>query len=447
MVESLSGGTTNLLRMARSGCRSSVAFVALALGDQTFATAMYPQAPEEARLTADEIDDLVRQLWLDPGLAQGRALVRTVRLGGRRLAPTRRLATAAVPLGPDGVGRPLGILGVADPEAKSFGLPELELLARIAQRLASYVQARQEVRTQRPEAATQPTASTTGAVRDEGASEAPTTEPWWTVEPSPAAAAAGSASRPGVGSRTLPPFPPPAAVVDVGSLAERLRLQGQGEAAAPAPVEAGGGQPVAGPEPAPSSESAEVVGPERATGVGDDHLAEPHQPDARGGAGAGAGSAPGLLAQGAGGTLALLGGSDPDVGLISLGALIGRAGRLLGAGAAASGSLAVVVVDVGGVADPVADAVAAVARALHAELRFDDPVARIGRLSFVAVVPLAPGGASGDLVEAKLVESVRSAFQGHARAVVRAAHVVAELSSGRDADELLRSAVVKLRAG
>lgn len=133
-------------------------------------------------------------------------------------------------------------------------------------------------------------------------------------------------------------------------------------------------------------------------------------------------------------------------GLVPLGALIGRAGRLLGAGTAASGSLAVVVVTIEGMPHQDAGVVADLVRSLRSDLRFDDPLARIGASSFVAVVPLAPGGASSDQVEARLADRAREAVAPHPGAVVRAAHAVAPLSAGRDADELLRSAVVKLRA-
>ena len=54
MSESLGGGTTHLLRMARTGCQSAVSFVALvAEGDVTegdVATAVYPAPSEEAPL-------------------------------------------------------------------------------------------------------------------------------------------------------------------------------------------------------------------------------------------------------------------------------------------------------------------------------------------------------------------------------------------------------------
>jgi hypothetical protein len=349
MVDNLSGGTTNLLRMARSGCQSAVAFVALALGDQSFATATYPAELGDGLPSAAQLEGLARQLWLEPGLAQGKALVRTVQLGGHQAGQSQvRLAVAVLPLGVGSGGQPSGILGVADPEAKSFGLPELELLSRIAQRLTSYVKARQAVRTQ---------LAATETLREEPSPPSP-----W-----------GEAVAPDPGAGAPEPWQPP----DAGPPTERAR-----------------------PETQPGT-----VDP-----------------------------------------LGALLGDGAVPGLVPLGALLGRAGRLIGAGFSTHGSLAVIVVTVDGVPQQVPDVLAGLVRALRSDLRFDDPVASIGGMSFVAVVPLAPGAASADQVEARLVDRVREAVASYPGAVVRAAHVVAPLSAGRDADELLRAAVVKLRA-
>jgi hypothetical protein len=435
MEESLSGGTTNLLRMARSGCQSAVAFVALTLGEQTFATAMYPTAVESDSLSADAVDDLVRQLWLDPSLGHGKALVRTVRLAGRwPTMATKRLAIAAVPLGTDDDGRPWGVLGVADPETKSFGLPELELLSRIAQRLSSYVRARHEVRHQLSARGPEdrgPEASggvSSEATNDAGVSlldDAPRAEPWWTVEPGPSTAAApgrlvtaspatptmpappvrflaapSAPSAPAPPAPVPPPFPPPAGTVGV-----RLR------AADPAP-------PPADPAPRGADESAPV--PSHAPPVRDP-------------------------------VVDLLGREGLASGLVPLGALLGRTGRLLGAGAETSGSLVVVALDLAGVPDPVDETVVRAVQAMRAELRFDDPVARVGRAGFVAVVPVVGGAAGGDVITARLVDAVRAALVDSRDASVQptrvqAVHIEADLAAGHDADELVRSAVGKLRA-
>lgn len=133
-------------------------------------------------------------------------------------------------------------------------------------------------------------------------------------------------------------------------------------------------------------------------------------------------------------------------GLVPLGTLLGRAGRLLGAGTAMSGSLAVVVVEIEGISRMSPEDVATVARSVRADLRFDDPLARVGDAAFAAAVPLAPGSSTAAQVEAHLASRVRAAMARHQGARVHAAHVVAPLDGGQEADELLRAAVVKLRA-
>lgn len=396
MQDSLSGGTTHLLRMARSGCQSAVSFVALSLGDQSFATAMYPTTPDDESFGAAEVDDLVRQLWLDSGLGRGKALVRTVHLGGR--APggtTRRLAVAALPLGTDDQGRPWGILGVADPEAKSFGLPELELLSRIAQRLTSYVRARQEVRSQLSGMPETPPSAAPEPEEPAGA------EGWWKVEPE-------ATPDPG---RAAPPFPPPAGTAGVAPRATEPP---------PPPVGPQGGVPGQVPEAAPSAAEA---------------VPEP-TPEA----------APSAAANGTHDQLGwILGEEDAQTGLLSLGALLGRAGRLLGAGLEASGSLVVVALDVAGAVGPEPEVAGRVAGALRAELRFDDPVARVGARGFVVALAVAPGGAAAPVVEERLAAALQTALG--ADVVVRSAHEAAALSGQADADELVRAAMRKLRAG
>ncbi len=366
MGETLSGGTTNLLRMARSGCQSAVAFVALSLGDQRFATATYPADLGDGPPFATGVEGLVRQLWLEPGLAQGKALVRTVQLGGRpQDSGPSRLAVAALPLGVAGGSRPSGVLGVADPDAKSFGLPELELLSRIAQRLTSYVQARRTVRAQLAGAVPSGAGTDGRGAGIEGDEESERHE-----EPSPP-------------TPTISTFP--TVVPD---------------------------QP---PDAGPAAVTAPVV-------------------------------APAVIASGTLDPLGALLGGGSVPGLVPLGALLGLAGRFLGAGSAARGSLSVIALTVDGMAQPGAGVMEHLVQSLRTDLRFDDPLASIGGLSFVAVVPLSPGGASSEQVEARLVDRAREAVASHPGAVVRAAHVVAPLSAGHDADELLRAAVGKLRA-
>jgi len=343
--QSLSGGTINLLRMARTECRSSVAFVALADGDETYATAVYPSVAEDDSLGPDQVDDLVRQLWQDPRLREGKALVKTVQLGDLPTqGPARRLGVAAVPLRTD-TGDPLGVVGIADPESKVFGMAELQLLSRLSQRLASYVSARQEMRRQLAPGARPPAGPTAG----------PT-------------AGAGMAA-----PRQVAPRPP--AIVE-------------GHSAPPPAATAGG-----------SAHETAVVAD-------------------------------------------LLGGATE--GLVTFAGLIGRTGRLLGA-STASGSVVIVALEIVGIGTGVEDVVPELARALRAELRFDDPVARFGTAGFVAVVASAPGAASADAVEHRLASALGAALAAHEGVAVRSTHTVTGLSADRDADELVRTAVRKLR--
>lgn len=463
MQESLSGGTTNLLRMARSGCQSAVAFVALALDDQSFATAVYPASADEQYLSGNEVDDVVRQLWLDPGLGRGKALVRPVRLGGS--APERsttRVAVAAVPLGVMSAGQPWGILGVADPDTKAFGLPELELLSRIAQRLASYVRARHEVRLQL--AATRgarpaPASGSEPSTQEPPAQEASGSQ-WWSIEAARSHQAADDLDiPPPPATYTLAPPRPP-------TLRSAPRRESEHDAASSAAASASSGAASASPAAAsaatpevplasvpfpsmpPFPPPAGTTGPHGAgpRATWRDHGASARSPLLPGVMSAPANPETADLSSSVGSLWALLDREETSIGLLPLGALLARAGRMLGAGATASGALAVVAMEIDGARDLPRAMLADVARALREVLRFDDPVSRVGPTSLVAVVPLLPGGASGEILEARLAANVQSSVSLHGDYVVRTSHVVAEMRSGHDADDLVRTAVGKLRA-
>lgn len=418
MSESLSGGTTHLLRMARSECKSAISFVALSVGDDNVAIAAYPDLPDQSPFERGMIDDLVHQLWLDPGLARGKALLRTVALDPRQSGGSAsRLAVAAVPLGSHDAGHPRGLLGVADPEQTAFGVADLELLSRIARRLASYVAARQVVRRQI-------------AVGTERRGEAS----GFSFEPEPPGHAAA-------------PFPAPERGVAGGSLFD------------PGPHDEAGAT-VFEPEPQTAPERSVFEAAPRAVAPHDDRLDDtlaPPLPDESGRAYANgtahmapppppAPEPPAHRAPGAADVERLLAEEDRVKGLVPLGALLGRTGRLLGAGSQTAGSLAVVAFSVTGSAWPPDDTAMLVSRALRAELRFDDPVARVDEATFVAVVPLAPGGTDHDGVTQRLATSVRAALEATG-ATVGAAHVAVALAEGADADDLVRAAVGKLRVG
>jgi GGDEF domain-containing protein len=129
--------------------------------------------------------------------------------------------------------------------------------------------------------------------------------------------------------------------------------------------------------------------------------------------------------------------SDPLTGLPSMAQFFSRAGRLLGSEARASGAVAVVLVEV-----PSERTAAAAARALAAQLRCSDPLARIDHDLFAAAVLLFPGSTRGDAVEERLGGAVRAALDW--LAPVRTAHVLAEPGDRRDIDELLRQAIAGL---
>lgn len=550
-MDSLSGATTNLLRMARSESRAAAAFVAVALDDDTFATATYRATPADELLSGEVVDDLIRQAWNDPKFGTGKVLVRMARLASRRLGPGRRMALAIVPL-VDGPGkRPWGFLGVVGPEAGTFDCGQIALLERIAQRLSSYFRARQEVRQQLPPdvaagkgaagAATAaasspaaPFANQPTAITDRDwsamATPAPTEEAAWGIPPradlgSPSVQLQppGTAHEPPVAgfitemtagqpvwsepmaATGMPTAPPVPAWEQVGAPApqESEAIWGSGtrveygegawspahggsprgtEAQMPSgaerPIVRLGDEVVWGTTPmvpspppfavtgepasefvAPAGHPAPVVSSDAA--AAESRAAEPPRAErataeretVEGGTGmpgrpTDASRAPfSQRAEAAGGSdpLAdLLRGADPATGLVPLGALLGRAGRMLGASVAGGGTLVLVVVEVMGEIDE--DAMVVAAHALRGQLRFDDPVAQVGGRAFVAAVPLVSGSSTGANVEEHLVSTVRSAIASDA-ASVRSAHVVADLAGRHDADELLRQAVAKLRAG
>jgi len=370
MQDSLSGGTTNLLRMARNECRGALAFVALALDDSLFATATYPTMPDDDMCGMEGVDDLVRQAWSDPELGHAKTLVRSTELRIRESACPRRLVVAITPLCDGPAGKPWGMLGVVDPEGGAFEAPQIDLLEQITQRVASYLRARQEVRE-----------GVSGDIDhvdhvDHVTAEVPE-----------------DVNSPEVGAPNLHEEPRP----DAEARPDALWWAVEPMTSEESPLD----------EPRDSQEEElDVLG----------HL---------------------------------LTEESPVKGLLSLGALLGRAGRLIGASAlAGGGALAFVVVEVVCPAGVSGDFVQRASHAIREELRFDDPVARIGRSAFAAVVPLVPGSSDADLVEARVADALRSGVVGACEdATVCSAHVVAESGDSLDADELLRLAVRKLHGG
>lgn len=137
-------------------------------------------------------------------------------------------------------------------------------------------------------------------------------------------------------------------------------------------------------------------------------------------------------------------------GQVPLGTLLARTGRLMGAQADSGLALLVAAFDVGGPSTdgrPGAAPLGAAIEALRAELRFDDPVARVGDRVLVVTAPLVPGASDGPATVAHLagaVDRALGATNGSAPGedgAVRHAHVVAEAPFGEDVDELVRQVV------
>ena len=93
MRESLGGGTTHLLRVARTACQSAIAFLALCVGGEL--VSVISDAPsDETPRREDVVDDLVHQLWLDPGITHRVPCWRSSWKAARRRAYTAWMTCA-----------------------------------------------------------------------------------------------------------------------------------------------------------------------------------------------------------------------------------------------------------------------------------------------------------------------------------------------------------------
>lgn len=145
--------------------------------------------------------------------------------------------------------------------------------------------------------------------------------------------------------------------------------------------------------------------------------------------------------------------TDAVTGLGSATVLLARIGRLLGAARGEGWRLLVAALDVGGWSERhgtrTAGELAAVAAALRAELRFDDPIARMGATVFVCAVPLVAGATEGTRIvhqlESAAARALRAAKDTSGATIagpgVRTAHLVTELPCAREATELVRAVV------
>jgi O-antigen/teichoic acid export membrane protein/GGDEF domain-containing protein len=150
----------------------------------------------------------------------------------------------------------------------------------------------------------------------------------------------------------------------------------------------------------------------------------------------------------AGGPDQLLSESDSLSGLPSAGALLARLGRLLSVTGTGwqllVGALRVAAVEGWAAVGAPRPVVVAAADALRANLRFDDPVARVAPATFAFAMPFLPGSRSAaqiaEHLRADVARAVGGAVVGEPPAV-EVGHVVASLPTEEEADDLVRKAV------
>jgi hypothetical protein len=536
-----SGGTTSLLRIARTECRAAVAFLALPVDENMFATATYPVLSEEDVVSVTALDELLHEIWDDAELAPGKVLIHSVQAGSRRLVRSKRTEVALVRLdnGPD--GRPLGLLGVAGPSGGVFG-NDIHGLGALADRVSSYLRARQQVRhwvTHDPSGdvarTPQPPITGPGPLKPvEPAEPSSQEEPQPSMPESLAEAISSDfepqqPESPSAASPEPEPEPQTPPIPEVVRLTERMaaRVEAAKSAAKPEPIVEPEPQPAAETEPAEAESAGEhdaveqreaesiepaatvdepeaveepevvtdaetVDEPETAAAPEPELVSEPQivvrydgpvkEPDAEpepepqpavepaaiispstldaptavepespivepevvvSGTKTAASQPSSAVADP---IQELLTGNDPVTGLPPLASLLGRIGRMLGAAQSTDAALAVIAIEFTGPEASDAGQRAA-ADALHAQLRFDDPVARLGQYVFATALPFVTGITSGENLERGLTDAVKAAVASSGSEVeIHAAHIVASLAGGDDADQLLRSAVEKLRA-
>lgn len=430
------GAVGNLLRVARREFRAGVAFAVLGTSGSSPELLRVPCEGEGGSPGDDELFEIAGRASTDPEFAGARAFVRTVQLGSATI-----LAVAAVP----GAGSS-GMVGVLGDDPGAFGTPQLTLLDGLANRIARHVHALAALETAVGEG---PQRSGTGEPADleppgPGAAQEAG------APPAPPDQEAGPPPAPQIGE----PEPEPSGaasestedVRDAGRKAGPEQADQRGAPGPRAPGFAGFGSEPAGPiaplrrspvEPPswqvpPLLPSSGASGPLRLAGGRD---ATTPVPVWAAQAASGGSADPRAVEPPAPGSWWVT--SDRVTGLPSLGQFFSRAGRLLGSEARATGAVALVLVEV-----PDERTAPAAARALAAQLRFSDPLARVDRDLFAAAVLLFPGSVRGDAVEERLGAAVRSALDW--LAPVRTTHVLAEPGDRRDVDELLRQAMVGL---
>lgn len=452
------GAIGNLLRVARREFRADVAFAVLAANGSEPELFRIPGEDESGAPSDVDLFEVADRASLDPEFSGARAFVRTVQLASATI-----LAVAPVP----GAGA-VGMVGVLGEDHGAFGTPQLTLLDGLADRIARHVHAMATL-----ESATREGPPPPGAQTDLGRDGAFPGGTGASPETVAGPGEAGSAGAPLAAEPTQPdalqverPVDPQPAVIEPE--AEPVAEPVPEPAPEAAPQARRGGEAEGGTDPVtpgPRGPGFAAFGSEPAGPIAPSLRSSPEPPSWQ--------VPPLLPTSGASGPRRLAGGrdatapapvwatqtasaasadtraveppapgswwvtSDRVTGLPSLGQFFSRAGRLLGSDARATGAVALVLVEV-----PDERTAPAAARALAAQLRFSDPLARVDRDLFAAAVLLFPGSVRGDAVEERLGAAVRSALDW--LAPVRTTHVLAEPGDRRDVDELLRQAMVGL---
>ena len=147
MSNGTEGGVVHLLRLTRTQCHASVAFVALRNESGEVEITAVPSADDGAEWTLDTLQGIVRQTLEDPLIGEGRAVIRVSEVF-RRYWPGERQYTrmAVAPLNsvtePE---RPWGLLCALDPISGQFSEAQLDMLGRLAIRLMNHLRARKKV--------------------------------------------------------------------------------------------------------------------------------------------------------------------------------------------------------------------------------------------------------------------------------------------------------------
>lgn len=370
---------TNLLRFARSECRADVAFALLSADGGECALHRVPSEEAAATPSYEALLQITTQVARDPEFGRAKTFVRTVQLA----------AATVVAVAPVRGGGPRDMLGVLAENPDGFAPAQLDLLDRLAERIARHVRAVHALATA--------TVGGGGGAAEEQMDGADATLAGALRAGPPGLGFVGFGDEPGGAIAPAPPGTPDAEPWQRQPLGPQTGTIAGGLLRPPSPHDALA-------VPSNALRAGHAPGPEEAV---------PPSPGSWWTA------------------------TDPLTGLPGLGQFFSRAGRLLGSEARASGAVALVLVEV-----PDEHTAAAAARALAAQLRFSDPLARVDRDVFAAAVLLFPGSVRGDAVEERLGAAVRAALDW--LAPVRTTHVLAEPGDRRDVDELLRQALAGL---